>query len=105
MTSNNERYTISIILSSDDFPSKAVDVDYAFSHSMTDRVLAGKDVPASYALGQAIASMLRQEQYPQSFNYTDEELADMTEEQQEVAIREAAAAAINTVVVPRITRD
>lgn len=105
MSNDSERYSVSIILSSEDFPSKAVEVDYAFSHSMVDRVLEGKDVPASYALGQAIASMLAQERYPQTFNYTDEELNAMTEEQQEVAIREAAAQAVNTVVVPRITRE
>lgn len=103
--SNDERYSVSIILSSNDFPSKAVEVDYAFSHSMVDRLLEGKDVPASYALGQAIAQMLAQENFPDSFNYTDDELAAMTPEQQEVAIREAAAHAIDTVVVPRITRE
>lgn len=98
-------YFVSIKLASEDFPSRAVSVTYDFSHDMTDRVLAGKDVPAAYAAASEIATLLRMAQSDQSFNYTDDELAAMSEEQREEAIAEAAATAAHSIVMPRIPRE
>lgn len=104
-TNNDETFSCSINFTSKDYPSKAVELTYSFSHDMTDRVLEGKHVPPSYAAAQEIATIIKMVQSTApSFNYTDDELAEMTPEQQEAAVREAAALAIHTVRVPRLPK-
>jgi len=102
-TTNNNEFSCAINFNSEDYPSRAVNITYSFSHDVTDRILEGKDVPAAYAAMQDIATMIKLMQSKEpSFNWTDEELENMTPEQQEIAVREAAALAIHTVKVPRL---
>lgn len=105
-TTNDDTFSCSINFKSKDYPTRGVEVTYNFSHDMTDRVLEGKDVPPAYAAHQELVTILQMiNSTEKSFNYDDEELANMTPEQQDEAIREAAAMAIHTVRVPRVKLD
>lgn len=101
-TATND-YSVSIHFSSKDAPSKQVEIGYSFSHDLDDRLLEEKDMPPSYTAAFDIATIINMMQSKESFNYTDEELESMSPEAREEAIREAAANAIHTIKVDRIS--
>lgn len=96
---SNEQYSVSITFTSGDYPTKNTTVKYDFSHSMVARKLAGQGIPAAYALAEDVVTVLKMMNSQESFNYTDEDLAAMSPEDQEKAIAEAAAMVVHTVKV------
>lgn len=98
---SNEQYSVTITFTSADYPTRGTTVKYDFSHSMVARKLEGKGVPAAYAMAEDVVSILKLMNAQESFNYTDEELDAMSEEERDIAIAEAAAMAVHTVKVAR----
>lgn len=98
----SNEFVATITITSEDTPARAVSVQYNLSHDLTDRVMKGEELPAAFLCARDLAQFVNMSRRKESFNMPDEELFNLSQEDQLKAIKEAAESAHNTVLVTRL---